>query len=423
MDSDVVVVGGGVAGVAAAVTAAREGAKCVLIEKYGFPGGLAVSAEVGTFCGFFSTGNGLSGLAGKLPEEILTRYNELSPIEKILHPTGLCYLPYQPVVFERILSSLLEEAGVECLYHSIATSMDFESCSLTALVENRLISIESSAWVDASGEATLSLLAELPVIEEVQYQAPGYVFRCNNVEIEALAFSESSSFEQQIGLGMMRAVVSAKKEGKLQDIGGVSVVPGSICSGSLSIKLAFPFSRTSEFNESTRIEKFGRKACFEIFEILKKNCEGFEIASLSHIASQAGIRSGVRGKGKSILGEENVLGAVKSEQVVANGLWPVEYWDGGLKPELEFGPKDDYFQIPLGAIHSSEQENLFFAGRCLSADSRAHSAARVIGTSLATGAAAGRIAALTSGGCSLDESLEIHQQKEGFLERRGLVNG
>ena len=416
---DVAVVGGGVAGVAAATTAAREGARVCLVERYGFPGGLSVAAEVGTLCGFFSTGTGISGLAGEFPEEVLNRYRTFEPSEKELHPTGLCYVPYKPVVLERVLADLLEEAGISCLYHTTATEIDFENNQLSLLVGNQPAVVEASSWVDASGEATLSQLGGLPVIEDNEYQAPGYVFRCENVDVQSLSLegedSESKGLSERLAsMTLLRTLMVARKKGGLIDYGGISIVPGSVSSSALRLKFAYPFPRSTEFNESSRLESYGRKACFEIFNALRIDCPGFEDAELGHIAAQAGFRSGIRGKGVDILESKEVLGAVKHPDAIANGLWPVEYWGGDIKPELEFFPADDYFQIPVGSITSSVQENLFFAGRCLSADARAHSAARVIGTSLSTGAAAGRIAGLMAGGSSLSDSLSIHQLKEGL---------
>jgi len=410
---DVAVVGGGTAGIAAATTASREGARCCLIERYGFAGGQAVSAEVGTLCGFFSTGSGLEGLAGSFAEEVLQNYRELAPGEKVIHPAGLCYLPYAPAVLERVLVDFLEDAGVTSFFHSTATSINFSDGELGLLVGNKLAVVEASQWIDASGETTLSLLAGLPVLEEKDYQAPGYVFRCENVDIEKLAGQEHS--ERFAGMSLMRSLGLLYKSGLLTATGNLSVVPGSMTAHSLNLKFSYPHVRSGEFNDAGEIEKYGRKAIFEIFRVLKSSCEGFEQAELGHIAAQAGFRAGAKGLGYHILSEKEVLGAVKQKEAIANGLWPVEYWDGGAKPELEFFSKDDYFQIPLGSIRSRHQENLFFAGRCLSADARAHSAARVIGTSLATGAAAGRIAGLIAEGRSLSDSLEIHQRKEGLI--------
>ena len=122
---------------------------------------------------------------------------------------------------------------------------------------------------------------------------------------------------------------------------------------------------------------------------LKTEVEIFRDAQLSHIPSEVGIRTGKRHLGQYILTKEDVLKARKNKESIARGAWPIEYWDYGHKPRMDYFNMEDYFDIPYDCLVSNQIRNLYFAGRNISADDQAIASCRVIGSCLQTGYAAG----------------------------------
>ena len=111
------------------------------------------------------------------------------------------------------------------------------------------------------------------------------------------------------------------------------------------------------------------------------------------IAPEVGIRTGPRNVGKTILTKEDVINCRKVEDAVARGTWPIEFWIPGKKPHLEYFSFNDHYDVPGRALQSAASKNLLFAGRNISATEEALASARVIGTCLMTGYAAGHLAA------------------------------
>ena len=387
LDFDVLVVGAGASGVAAACSASSNGARVALIERAGAFGGMATGAHVGTICGLYPRGVRDSELAGEFANEFVERLQNKQG-RKELRSFGeeLYFLPYESAYFEITCDELLRENNVSVFLHSVccdALSDGREIKSLKALVWNEVVEFSARAFVDATGEGLLSLILEAEMIEDSELQAPGFVLGVNNVlgELE----------EKTLNLLVLKELVAAGREGLIPNqISYLSVVPGSLIGNSLHFKLALPFQRKAEFNELTELERFSRQACVRCFDYLKKHVEEFKQASISFLASQLGVRSGRRGAGKEILKAEDVLASRKFSNAVANGLWPVEFWDGERKAKLEYF--EDYYQIPEGALISKSFDNLYFCGRGISADSKALSSARVIATSFATGTNAGKLA-------------------------------
>ena len=131
------------------------------------------------------------------------------------------------------------------------------------------------------------------------------------------------------------------------------------------------------------------------------------------MASQLGIRSGRRIRGRATLADREVLDARKSPQGIARGCWPMERWGNGPRPEMTFFNERDYYEIPLDCLRPAELDNMLAAGRCFSASAGAMSSARVIGTALATGWAAGTTAAFQALGRPPEEAVEaIRKQME-----------
>jgi hypothetical protein len=109
--------------------------------------------------------------------------------------------------------------------------------------------------------------------------------------------------------------------------------------------------------------------------------------------------------GRARLANKDVLESKKSPTGIARGSWPMERWTRSPRPEMTYFAERDYYDIPLDCLRAGELDNVFVAGRCLSAETGAMTSARVIGTALATGWAAGTAAAYYVAGKSMDEAI------------------
>jgi hypothetical protein len=389
--ADVVIIGGGASGIAAAISASKKGAKTILVEKSGMLGGLATQAQVGTICGLYARESYDTSRVGSFANNFRERLESKSNLNMAVASNGLAYLPYNFKDFEEVIYDLIKDERIEFFLHSVLFGVEYLNSSITSvqiISANEIVKIEAKAFIDATGEGLISKMCAKSLIEDNEYQAPGYVFRIANLS------NVDGVTEQDLNLVLIRELLAAEKNNLTNNISSrFSVVPGSFKNRSVSLKFAYPFCRTANFNDLTELEFFGRKSIFDTFEVLLKNLDVFKFSEISMIASHVGIRSGQRTLGRVILTEEDVLNTKKCDDAIANGFWPIEIWNEDRKPTMKFFTSGDYYQISASSLRSLELDNLFMCGRGISADQQSISSARVIGTCFGTGTAAGILSA------------------------------
>lgn len=388
--SDVVVVGAGAAGVAAAIAAAREGLSVVLLEKNSFPGGRATASAVGTICGLYL--RSFRNEATFVAEGFIKEFAEKLHLRTALKPqsgiNGLYFLPYNPFDFQMVCDELLITNGIQTYYHATvfnAQTDDEEIKYVEAFVYDRKLKFIASHFIDCSGEASLCYLAGDTVVEEHEYQASAKVFTVENIE---------TSLPESIGFHIAIEIKRAVNEGKIApELQWISVVPNSFRDRSVMLKIGIPLSINNNDNKATEVELAARKTVYGVFDYLKNNVAVFYNSHISFIATEAGLRTGRRPMGKYTLTETDVLDCRKFDNSIANGAWPIEFWGNDNKVKMDYFAENDFYQIPEGCLESVHFTNLFFAGKNISATEKAIASARVIGTCLQTGWAAGKLAA------------------------------
>lgn len=411
---DVLVVGGGAAGVAAAVAAGRAGAKVVLLERYGFLGGLATAAQVGTICGLYlrDTAHSVATpVAGGFAKEYSERLERAAGASRLRLDNGLWVLPYPPPVFASVADALVSETkNVSVMLHATVAEAQAEGARLVevrALAWNEPVALRPRAVVDCSGEATAAALAGAGVEDGARDQAPSLVFVMENVD---------PGLAERGLLEVRRELRQAVEKGALPALcERLSLVPGTGAEGHFAFKftLTAASSDLSLWQQVTAWERQARALVNELQRFLIANTACCRHARFSSVAPQLGIRSGRRIRGRATLADRDVLDARKSPQGIARGGWPMERWGNGPRPEMTFFNERDYYEIPLDCLRPVELDNVLVAGRCFSASAGAMSSARVIGTALATGWAAGIAAASQARGQPLEQAVEtIRQQME-----------
>jgi FAD-dependent oxidoreductase family protein len=396
MSYDVVVVGGGAAGLAASAAAAESGARTALVERYGFLGGMATAGMVGTICGLYLTSR--SGPPDPLnegfPERFSRRLMRMPGCDKPFRRGRTFVLPYSPFGFACVADELTASTpNLDVYLHASLVAVDSVErriASLRIATSERIIAMSPAAVVDCSGDAVVADRAgaatETPRLPD--RQLPSLIFVLQHVEPDAL--------DPARRVAVLRAVAAAELNGLLpKGSRNLSLAP-SLQPGEAICKLALSHiaGEVSDRRDlMTAAEQEGRRRAGVIAAFLK-TMPGFARAFVSHTAPQVGVREGRRLKGRYQLTREDVLGGRKFADGVARGSWPIELWeDGHVGATYEYLEDGQAYDIPLRCLQPGSMDNLFVAGRCISATHEALGSARVIGTCLATGQAAGRAAA------------------------------
>jgi hypothetical protein len=404
---DVLVIGGGAAGVAAATAAGRAGAQVVLLERYGFLGGLATAGQVGTVCGLYlrdSLQAHPTLVAGGFIEEFASRLLRSAGREPLRLEVGLWVLPFTTSAFARVADAFVSESGnVTLVLHATVAEAKAEGSRLvevSTLAWNERLVIRSKAVVDGSGEATAAALAGAGVEEGAADQVPALTFCLEDVDP---ALAERGLLE------MRRELRRAVEQGRLSAAcERLAFVPGTGNNGRLALKLNLPPPEPSRafWQRVTDGERQARVLVDELHRFLVDNVASCRNARLGWVAPQLGIRSGRRIRGRARLAEQDVMGARKSPLGVARGCWPMERWGSSPRPEMVYFEERAYYDIHLNCLRPVELDNVLVAGRCFSAEAKAMTSARVIGTALATGWAAGTAAAFQAMGRPADEAVD-----------------
>jgi hypothetical protein len=402
------VIGGGAAGIGAAAAAGRAGARVVLLERYGFLGGLATTAQVGTICGLYlrdSTGTEATPVAGGFSNEFASCLQTAAGTKPLRVDPGLWVLPYPPPAFARVADKIIRDPGnITLILHATVADAKADGPRMTAiraLAWNEPLLFQPAAVVDCTGEATAAALAGAHAENGGTDQSPALVFVLENVD-PALAERGLLEVRRELRRGVESGVLPAICE-------RLSIVPGTGSHGRLSLKLSLMAANadTALWQQVTAWERESRALLEPLARFLIENIPSCRHARLDSVAPQLGVRSGRRLLGRARLADDEVLAARKSPLGIARGCWPMERWGNGPKPEMTYFAERAYYDIPLDCLRPAEFENVFVAGRCLSAATGAMTSARVIGTAMATGWAAGTAAAFQASGRPLDDAVAL----------------
>ncbi len=409
---DVLVIGGGAAGVAAATAAGRAGARTVLLERYGFLGGLATTAQVGTVCGLYlrdTAGVEAVPVAGGFANEFAARLQQFSGTKPLCVDRGLWVLPYFPPDFARLADAAVGGSGdVQLILHATVAEARAEDSRLEevrALAWNEPLRLRPTAVVDCTGEATAAALAGAAAENGATDQSPALVFVLEDVD-PGLAERGLLEVRRELRVAVQSGALPALCE-------RLSLIPGTGANGRFAFKFSLlpaPPDRAL-WQQVTDWERESRTLLGPLTRFLTQKVAAFRTAHLASVAPQLGVRSGRRLLGRARLPDEAVLSAKKSPLGIARGCWPMERWTASPKPEMTYFAERDYYDIPLDCLRPVELENVFVAGRCISAETGAMTSARVIGTALATGWAAGTAAAWQASGRSWDDAVATIRQQ------------
>jgi hypothetical protein len=297
---------------------------------------------------------------------------------------GLTFLPYLPHCFEESARACVQAAGgVRCVHGEPIVRVAYDEALQRFTVRTATRSCVSQAVVDCSGDAVVSTLLGIPTEEPQHRQAAALVFQLSG--LPAIA-------EAHVGALIRKTLREGALAGRIaEQLTYVSMVPGSLRAGSAYFK--FGVEPPTDDAQCAAVERQAREALPHLVAYVRAAQVGLAEVWCSSVARTLGVRSGRRGVGLARLSDEAVRFSQRAPDGVALGFWPMELWHSPQRPELLFPEQGSWYEIPLGALCSQVVPGVYFAGRCLSASEYAIASARVMGTCLATGFAAGWAAA------------------------------
>lgn len=397
MNPDVVVIGGGSAGVAAALASARQGARTLLVERHGCLGGAGTASLVHSFCGLYDLPltpdapprPANPGIPAELEHELRARGIAHGPV-RMGRVDVLLHQPQRLALFYD--QWCLAEPNLKVLLHTEVTACAVASgqvADLTLLCRGTSWTVRPRSLVDASGDAVLAVLAghAYEQTPSQTLQRPSYVVGLSAVAAAAL----SGDGPLQIAGCVARAI----KDGALPPEAAGAHFRASGAPDEVFLTLDLPgdaperpFDAT-DAPSLTWVEMRGRELAFALVDHLKDTLPGFAHARISSLPVRAGIRESRGWVGETVLTEDDILESRNSDTAVARATWPLELRETARGPRLHYPREPKACGIPLGCLRARDLRNVFVAGRCISATHRAQASIRVMGTALATGQAAG----------------------------------
>ena len=412
--ADVVVAGGGPAGLGAALAAARLGARVVLCERYGFLGGNLTVAKVGTICGLYvADGRGgyvpvVGGLARELADGLAAHGAGTGPVP-FKETAVFLYVPWAA---KRLADSLVAaEAGIDLLLHALVSDVVVADGDIRALVlatKQGPKAVEGRVFVDCTGDADVATFAGVPTElgPPGQRQFGSMQFVMQHVDATA-ALGAMARFPDLV----------AEHGAHLSRDGGALIPtfrPGEFVGAMTRVRNrdGAPVDVT-DVREATWGELEGRRLAEQAATFLQAHVPGFEDAFLDDTAFALGVRETRR-----------VVGArehVVADDAIARGAWPREYHVHGRTTEYEFLPPGVSYQVPYRSLRPRGVSNLLVAGRCVSADHDALASVRVMGPSVALGEAAGTAAALAARDGRPVADVDVDELQNGLVARGALL--
>lgn len=388
---DVAVIGGGIAGVSAAVGARKAGAKVLLIERSPYLGGEATHCGVGAFCGFYTCGGNPVKVVSGVGDLVLNEMQALGiGYDEIISATGNKNINFRQEYLKCALDRLMAKENVEFLCHAsvIGTVQDERQIrAIHCMDDDGYFTVSAKCFVDASGDANLTRMAGARTswADGGQVQAATLTFRMSGVDTS----------KDMTPTAVEKAIVKAKQEGIPHLTKEKGFILRTSASDIVTVLLPSVFPENLSASELTRLEVETRDQVLNYVKALKKYMPGMENADLAVMGPSIGFRETRKIIGRETIVAQDLLTSRKRENGVARGGWTPEIHKNlnkmGTYVKL---PENNYFDIPLGALQSADFDNLYAAGRMISADETALASVRVMGTCFATGHAAGVAAAL-----------------------------
>ncbi len=441
-ETDVLVVGGGLSGIGAAVGAADAGASVILVEEFGFLGGHATAALVNSMAFFYTNRAVLnpSEEVALFPQDhgpgepviggVLTRFvNRLVEMGGALPPseqTGYV-VPFDPEIFKIAADEILDKSGVKFLFHSFVSGVLGDKTVAGVILETKSgpLVIKAKVAIDCTGDGDVAAMAGAPYeigrSEDGLTQPMTLMFRLLGFNRDKFAEYIKGHPNQWAGVqGLRQLIQKATEAGKLNLSRENILLFGTPHEAELNIN-STRITRVLGVDvwDLTYAEYMGRQQMKQIAAFLREYVPGFQESYIGQSGAQVGVRESRRIMGEYQLTEDDIVKAHKFDDVIARGTYPIDLHNpDGQGTTMKRLPYDEAYDIPLRCLIPKNVEQLLVAGRCISGTHEAQGSYRVMPISMATGQAAGICAALSAKQGKSPRSLP-YQEVQRELLRQG----
>ncbi len=414
-ETDVIVVGSGSAGSTAAIAAARNGAKTVLVERFGYLGGTSTQV-LDTFYGFYTPGSVAYKVVGGIPDDVVDRLKQSNAAFERPNTYGAgTGVTYDPMLLRVVWERLALEAGVRLLFHSFCTDVTMEGNRITGVIvdgKRGLMRIAARIVIDCTGDADVCFRAGAP------YERAGDIdpaqtltttFRMINVDMDrAKGFGKKSMWEKMEEATLTGGYDLPRKEGSWHITTQQGVVH-TIMTRVADVDATDPVALTDA-------EVEGRRQALEYARFLKAYIPGYEKAELSWLSAPIGVRETRRVYGQYRLTRDDCLSARKFEDAIGACGAPIEDHHAGADTTWVYLPDGMTYDIPYRALLPQKVDGLLVAGRCFSATHDAHASCRSMAQTMTMGQAAGTAAALGIRADMLPHDLKVATLQDRLIQ-------
>lgn len=415
---DVLVVGGGSAGIMAAVAAARLGRRVMLVERQGYLGGTLSMVTLGSFCGLYAvTDTELTTIVRGLATEFAARLGALGSPTEPLRWLQTASLPYDPTLVKLAADDFVLEAGVQLAFHCVAVAVMKQDDRVGGVVfEGRdgRWACAAAVVVDCTGDGDIAALAGAEFEHDpAVIQAPTTMFRFGGVDVKRA----SALTRDQLRRHLEEAVASGLDLPRTAG-GAFSIRPGSMHLNITRVVRAGRAPDPLNTEELTDAEMQGRRQLGAYLKAFRGFVPGYENCFVEDIGAQIGVRESRRIRGDYWLTVHDVLNEARFTDAIACSAWPVEEHGAGRATHWRFLAPGTYYQLPYRMLLPIGLEGLLVAGRCASASHEAHASMRVAAICMALGEAAGVAAAQ-----AVSRAVTPREVDTDLLQRQLLAQG
>ena len=395
---DVVVCGGGPAGVFAAIAAAREGVKVAIVEQYGFLGGMATAGLVMPLSVFTYQNK---KVIGGIPWEFLERLEAMGGgyIE-----TPLGNVAFDPELYKLCMQRMVLEAGIDLYMHSYISGFTKREDGVieSIIFENKNGSeaLEAKVFIDCTGDADLAAMVGVPMQEQngEPLQPLATYFVLAGVDTQSPLVNEAMHHNKQGEnchcLPIRNYLLEHAEELNIPEFGGPWFCT-TLHEGCVAVNMTRTAGDACDNRDYTAAECRLREDVYRMAEILRTNFKEFENCYVQTVATQAGIRETRRIKGVHTMTAEEYVSGYRYDDSISRGAHPIDiHATKGSSQVTHFLEQAAY--VPYRALIADNFANLLVAGRAISADRKAFASMRVQASCMGTGQAAGVAAAMAA---------------------------